>query len=64
LMKYFTRKTTGIRKGTSQKNGGLFSDLLHKSDWSNLLINMCLSYWSAVIGMCIVNKTQFMLIFI
>jgi hypothetical protein len=64
LMKYFTRKTTGIRKGTSQKNAGLFSDLLHKSEWYNLLINMCLSYWSAVTGISIVNKTQFMLIFI
>jgi hypothetical protein len=64
LMKYFTRKTNGIRKGTNKKNGGLFSDLLHKPNWSNFLINMCLSYLPAIKGICIVNKTQFVLIFI
>ena len=54
----------GIRKGTCQKNEGLFSDLLHKSGWSNTLINNHISEWLAVIGICIVNKRLFMLIFI
>ena len=63
-MKYFVRKNMGIRKGTCQKNEGLFSDLLHKSGWSNTLINNHISDWLAVIGICIVNKRLFMLIFI
>ncbi len=57
-------KIMRIRKETCQKNRGSFSDLLHKSEWSNIMINKYLSDWLTVVTMCVVNKTLFMLIFI
>ena len=63
-MTNFMGKTIGIRKKTGKKNTGFFSDLLHKTGWHIALINNHLSDWTVVIGICIVNKTLFMLIFI
>jgi hypothetical protein len=57
-------KIMRIRKETCQKNRGSFSDLLHNSGGSNIMINKHLSDWLTVVTMCVVNKTLFMLIFI
>jgi hypothetical protein len=56
LMKNFIRKTTGIRKETSKKNAGLFSDLIYKTDWCNALINKYLLSPLPMMGIFIVNK--------
>jgi hypothetical protein len=55
-MKDFIRKQTAIRKKTSKKNAGLFSDLSYKAEWFNYVINKHLSHLLAVIGIFIVNK--------
>jgi hypothetical protein len=55
-MKNFIRKTAGIRKGTSKKNEGLFSDLSYKAGSYNSLINNDFLSSVTVIGIFIVNK--------
>ena len=63
-MKNFIRKTIGIRKETSTKNAGLFSGLLHKSDWHNTLINKYISSLLHVMEYTLLINYIFMLIFI
>jgi hypothetical protein len=55
-MKDFIKKQTAIRKKTSKKNAGLFSDLSYKTGWHNSMINKYLSCFLAMVGIFIVNK--------
>ncbi|HBZ19659.1 MAG TPA: hypothetical protein DEO60_00900 [Bacteroidales bacterium] len=64
LMKNLIRKITGIRKETRPENAGLFSGLLYMPLRYKTMINKYLHNWCSVAGICIVNKSNFVLIFI
>jgi len=64
LTKHLLKIILKIRKGTDQENIGFYSDLLHRFLRHNILINSYLSCIITIAGICVVNKTFFMLIFI
>jgi len=58
------KKILKIGKGAGQEDRGFYSDLLNRSLRHNILINSHLLYIMTIAGICVVNKTFFMLIFI